>query len=350
MAKQFIPFTEAKHRSAVIVDSLHPNGLVLAHWRGAENPHNTADDTSAGIVLNALRQNIKGLDVPYVTANHFDVDGFVGVWSILNPAKALQNEAVLRQMALIGDFRELDLTNAAADQALKLVCWLNKVEKEKFYPPFGADEWEENEVEASVPKFTYFLEVFGEVLVHPEDFEPDWKTEYEQVLVDYQIINTPVTQVTTFPEIGLVQIQTPQPVHYYALFSRTIGYDMVLAKYSENRYELEYKYTTWVDISSRPTLPRVPLKPLAQILQNLEASGHQWTAESVTDTGPILRLNGKQLVKKERYANPTERPIYSSSIAPEIIIKQVVPYFQERFKGISPKQRWTWPEIKEFSK
>ncbi|PSR53842.1 hypothetical protein AHMF7605_10085 [Adhaeribacter arboris] len=349
MPKQFIPFPEAKHRPAIIVDSLYPKGLVLAHWRGAINPNGTADDTSAGIVLNALKQNIQGLDVPYVTANHFDVDGFVGVWSILNPAEALQNEAVLRQMALIGDFRELDLTHPAVDQALKLVCWLNKVEKDKFYPPFGADEWEENEVEASVPKFEYFLAAFKEVLTHPENYKQDWKAEYEQVLADYQILHSLATQVSIFPEIGLVQLQTPRPVHYYALFSRTIGYDMVLAQYTENRYELEYKYTTWVDICSRPTLPRIPLKPLAHILQKRETSGRQWTAENVTDTGPILRLEGKQLHKKERYANPTERPIYSSSIPPAIVTEQVVAYFREKYTGVMPKQRWTWPEIKAFN-
>ncbi|MDQ4141706.1 MAG: hypothetical protein M3142_14450 [Bacteroidota bacterium] len=348
MLKHFIPFPEAKHRPAVIVDSLYPKGLVLAHWRGAVNPSGTEDDTSAGIVLNALRQNIKGLEVPYVTANHFDIDGFVGVWSILNPDAALQNEAVLRQMAIIGDFRELDLNHPATDQALKLVCWLNKVEKDKFYPPFGADEWEENEVEASVPKFEYFLAAFGEVLAHPESFEQDWKTEYEQILADHQVMHSPATQVTGYPEIGLVQIQTPQPIHYYALFSRSIGYDMVLSQFTNNRYELEYKYTTWVDISSRPTLPRVPLKPLAQKLQTLEPHNHRWTAENITDTGPILRLNGNQLHKKERYANPTERPIYSSGISPEILTEQVVQYFREKYKGIDPKLRWTWPEIKAF--
>ncbi len=349
MLKQFIPFTEAKHHSAVIVDSLHPNGLVLAHWRGAVNPAGTADDTSAGIVLNALQQQIAGLEVPYVTANHFDIDGFVGVWSILHPTEALKNRAVLRQMAIIGDFRELDFTQPAADKALKLVCWLNKVEKEKFYPPFGADELAENEVEASVPKFEYFLATFGDVLAHPEAHQPDWQTEYEQVLADYQIIHGPATQVTGFPEIGLVQIQTPEPVHYYALFSRTIGYDMVLTQYTGNRYELEYKYTTWVDICSRLTLPRLPLKPLGHLLQTQESSDHSWTAESITDTGPILRLDGNQLAKKERYANPTERPIYSSSIPPEEITAKVTKYFRNRYAGILPKQRWTWPEIKAFS-
>jgi hypothetical protein len=348
MLKQFIPFTQVKHQPTIIVDSLYPKGLILAHWRGAVNPPGTDDDTSAGIVLNALQQQIPGLEAPYVSANHFDVDGFVGVWSVLNPEVALQNEAVLRQMAIIGDFRELDLSQPAADKALKLVCWINKVEKEKFYPPFGADEVEENEMEASVPKFEYFLAAFGDVLAHPEVYQADWEMEYHQVLADYQIMHGAETQVTTFSEIGLVQIQTPRPVHYYALFSRTMGYDMVLSQYTENRYELEYKYTTWVDISSRPTLPRISLKHLAHILQTQESSGHQWTAESVTDTGPILRLNGKNLPKKQRYANPTARPIYSSSISPEVLTTQVISYFQARYTNVLPKLRWTWSEIKAF--
>lgn len=349
MSKSFIPFTEVKNRPAIIVDSLHPNGLVLAHWRGAVNPLGTADDTSAGIVLNALQKQIPGLDLPFVTANHFDIDGFVGVWSILHPEEALQKEAVLRQMAVIGDFRELDLAHPAADTALKLVCWLNKVEKEKFYPPFGADELEENEVEASVPKFYYFLKAFGDVLRHPEAYKVDWEEEYNQVLTDYEIIHSPATRVVRFPEIGLVQLQTPEPVHYYALFSRSIGFDIVLAQYCHNRYELEYKYTTWVDIVSRETLPRLPLKPLADLLQTLETSGYSWTAENVTDTGPILRLNGNKLPKKERYANPTERPVYCSGISPEVLTEQVITCFRTKYSTISPKVKWTWPEIKAFS-
>ncbi len=218
----------------------------------------------------------------------------------------------------------------------------------RFREIFGADEREENEMEASVPKFEYFLAAFGDVLAYPEAYQKDWEAEYHQVLADYQVIHGPETQLATFPAIGLIQVRTPQPVHYYALFSQTIGYDMVLSQYDQNRYELEYKYTTWVDISSRPTLPRMPLKPLAQVLQNLETTDRTWTAESVTDTGPILRLNGKKLPKKQRYANPTERPIYPSSISPEELSAQIVSYFQARYTGVLPKQRWTWPEIKTF--
>jgi len=143
MARRYIPFYEVKNRPALIVDSIHPYGLMLSHWRGAPTPTELRDDTSAGSVLNALKVNYPGLAAELVTANHFDIDGFVGIWSLLNPEKALEYEPLLRQMALIGDFRELDLRSPAAEKALKLVCWLNAIEKERFYPPFGADELED---------------------------------------------------------------------------------------------------------------------------------------------------------------------------------------------------------------
>jgi hypothetical protein len=44
----------------------------------------------------------------------------------------------------------------------------------------------------------------------------------------------------------------------------------------------------------------------------------QWVANSLTDTGPLLRLQrrGESLTKAQRYGHPFERPMYSSSIPP----------------------------------
>jgi hypothetical protein len=349
MDRYFIPFTQVKNQPALIVDSMHPNGLVLSHWRGAPTPAAVRGDTSADIVFNALHQQLPGLDCPAVTANHFDIDGFIGVWALLNPQLALAHEAVLREAARIGDFRELNWQKPESDLALKLVCWINAREIECFYPPFGTVDLEENEVVASLPKFAYFLHAFGAVLQDPEAARAVWEPEYHLVLADYRRIHSNQTQVSTFPDIGLVVIRTPQPVHYYALFSPTAGYDLVLAMYAGNRYELEYKYTTWIDLDSRPTLPRLPLKPLVSALNQLESSGHRWTGEQVTDTGPILRLGGRDLSKKERYAHPTARPLPVSSIAPEILEPLICGYFGQAYAGIQAKKYWTWEEVKKLS-
>ncbi|KAA5548635.1 DUF6687 family protein [Adhaeribacter rhizoryzae] len=351
MQRTFIPFNQVKHQKAIIVDSLHPNGLVLSHWRGAPTPPELEGDTSADIVLNALRAANLNLNYEFVTTNHFDVDGFVGVWALLNPEMALTYESVLRQAALIGDFRELDLNKTGADHALKLVCWINAKEKELFYPPFGAGETEENEVIASLPKFHYFLREFARVLQQPETEQAVWGPEYRQVLQDYAQVQSSATVIKKYPAIGLVCVQTPEPVHYYALFSVTAGFDIVLAQYQGNRYELEYKYTTWVDIQSRPTLPRLLLAPLVTDLNNAEtAAGLTWTAENITDTGPILRLAGNQLTRVERYANSTERPIYASGLAAHDFENKVVAYFNKAYTNILPAKNWTWEKIKTLNR
>jgi hypothetical protein len=325
---------------------MYPRGLVLSHWRGAPTPEAVRDDTSGGIVLNALRQKIPGLELEGVTANHFDIDGFVGVWSLLHPELALAHEQLLRQMALIGDFRELDLRAPFAREALQLVCWVNAREKELFYRPFGANQLESSEIALCPQKFAYFIPAFTEVLAHPEKQREVWEPEYAEVLAHYEVIHSSQTALARYPEIGLTVVRTPSPVHYYALFSPSSGTDIVLSLYDGHRYELEYKYTTWVDLHSRPTLPRVPLPPLRDQLNRQEAAGLSWTCDPITDTGPILRLEGKGLSKADRYAHPTERSIYPSSLAPEEVEAAVVRFFTDQYGSIKPRRCWTWKEIK----
>jgi hypothetical protein len=345
----YLPFPQVKNQPAVVVDSFHPNGLVLSHWREAPTPPELREDTSAGMVLQAIRQGYPELqNYQHVTANHFDIDALVGVWALLHPDLALQHEETLRQMAIIGDFRELDLEAPFAKEALSLVCWINAEEKARFYPPFGAEDLEESEVISSIPKFQYFLENFGRVLREPALFRHVWEPEVGYVLRDYEAVYNKEAEIVQKPELGLAIISTPEPLHYYALFSPTAGYDIVLSCYSHNRYELECKYTTWVDLESRPTLPRPDLRPLAASLSSLETSGYTWVADGLTDTGPLLRLQGEKLSKAQRYGNPGERTFYSSSIEKETLVRLVTEYLQNAFSGISPKQRWTWEEVKSL--
>jgi hypothetical protein len=238
--------------------------LTLAHWRGAATPAALRDDTSAGSVLRALHApETAGLQALAVTANHFDVDGFVGVWALLHPALALQHEHLLRLVATLGDFREIDWQDPLADHALQLVCWLNAEEKARFYEPFGAPARRRREDEASAEKFEWFLPRFADMLDNPAGGRAAWEPEYTRVKQAVAVMQSPATQLTRYPEIGLTVVRTPEPLPYYALFGPTAGTDMVLSLYDGQRYEFEYKYTTWIDLESRPTLPRLRLDRLA---------------------------------------------------------------------------------------
>lgn len=346
--KSFIPFHHLNDREAIIVDGAHTSGLVLSHWKGQNKHASIADDTSGAIVLNALKKanEFPGLQLPLVTATHFDIDGLVGVWALFEPELALQHEAVLKAVARIGDFREPDLSRPEDEIALKIVCWIDAEERTRFYPPFG----EEYELKACEEKFEWFLPRFSEVVKDPDAFREVWEADFLRFKNDYARIHGSETQIETIVETGMAIIRTHSPVSYYALFSASHGSDIVLSIYPDNRYELEYKYTTWVDIVSRPTLPRLSLQPLCDQLNAMETSGRSWFCDAVNDTGPLLRIENSDLSKAERFAHPTEREIFSSSIAPELFEKTVTDHFRNAYAGIQSKRNWTWKEIRALDR
>jgi hypothetical protein len=261
-------------------------------------------------VLNALKANIPAVQsYPFVSNNHFDVDGFIGIWSLLNPELALQHETLLRKMALLGDFREGMLETDEDSQALKLVCWINSVERREFYAPFASSQ---SEATHCVPKYQFFLNAFEKVLLEPNNFRQDWTEEYEQVVQDWQVLASPQSRVQLEQDIRLLIVETPEPLHYYALFGQSYQADAVLCLYHGNRYELEYKYTSWIDTAHRLSFPRLNLELLTHQLNQIEESPFSWKADKITDTGPILRLQGRKLSKEERFDHPRNRAIYAS--------------------------------------
>lgn len=343
---KFCAFNDLKRRKAICVDGIYAHGLNLSHWKGANIYPEWQADTSAEIVLNFLEKSNKINEFEWVTANHFDIDGFLGVWAILNPELALKHKEILKAAAEIGDFRAYQ-NNEVHDFALKLVCWINQKEKELFYRPFGYIETEEDEKIACVRKFDYFLPQFKNVLLNIQNFQKDWEKEYQQV--ENHLEQLKEANQSLFPEIGLAIIETENPVHYYALFSKAFDCDIVLSLYDNQRYELEFRYTTWVDISSRKTFPRLKLHALLQELNSLEKSGFQWFCDSIYDTGPILRLEDKKIGKSDRFANPFEREIYSSSIPKNQFKNLIINYLRENYKNIEPGNFFTWKKIEELN-
>ena len=350
-ARYFVPFGQLRQQPTIVVDSTGLGAaLTLAHWRGAATPVILRDDTSAGSCLRALHAPATpGLQARAVTANHFDIDGFIGVWALLNPELALAHEALLRLTATLGDFREIDWQHPLAAHALQLACWLNAEERAHFYEPFGAPARRRREDEASAEKFAWFLPRFTEILQNPAAGRAAWEPEYMRVRQAIAQLQGPLTRRTDYPAVSLVVVRTPAPVPYYALFGPTAGFDWVLSLYDGQRYELEGKYTTWIDLESRPTLPRLLLAPLAARLNELEKGSYRWAADPLTDTGPLLRLAGRPLPKAERYADPDGRPIYASSLAPSVVEAEVVAFLQKGYAGIQPKKYWTWAEVRAVS-
>lgn len=341
---EFIPFSELKSfpEEVVVVDAHHPSAIDLSHWRGAVVDEALKADTSAEIALKAIKANHHSLQRKFVTNNHFDIDGFLGIWAMINPEKAIAHYELLKEMALIGDFREINFEYAEWKKALKLVCWINQTEASLFYPPFGAPETLEKEMIACVPKYEYFLKIFQTVL---DSFNqmPD-PAEYSEIMGD---LNTAIERFA-IADIRMQVIRAQNPLHYYSLFARSYDTDIVLSQFEGNRYELELKYTTWV-YTERNSFPRISLATLRDKLNSLETSGRKWVCDHYTDTGPILRLDGKKLSKKERFGSPNRRPIYSSSIEPNQFVKECEAYFRKYYAKINERKEYSWAELRQLN-
>eukprot|EP01041_Mallomonas_annulata_P010657 gene10657-22246_t len=377
----FTPFSNEVLADTLVVDCTHPTADQLTHHLKLQGQKNKMDlslrgDSSTDAVMNAIDANHVVLQHKFVSSNHWDIDSFLSVWCCINREKAQSCQQLIRECARIGDFRELRLDETWQHEALKLACWLNSEERRLFYKPFESTISRMSGEEDGDSKFEYFLTNFNHALdnLNTIEIESQWKDEYARVVQEYSDLHSKqISNVKLYPSIGLAIVNYPQPMHYYSLFSVSRGFDIILSCYSNNRYELELKYTTYVDIGSRPCLPRVELIALVIYLNKRELSLKQtsdptvsldssattstrWGANRITDSGPILRLDREdyRLNKAERYGHPYERPIYSSLITPDEMMSIVVAYFNFAYRKegsvIVPKRDWEWTELHEFNR
>ena len=353
---RFIPFCpydgELLPVGTLEIDVAHKTALRVTS-KGGKHKTNLmppGQDTTADACLHAIVSRSSWTrSVKFVSSSHFDVDNFIAVWSVLNPTLAQVHLRVIKEIAHVGDFRELRLDEPWQHEALKCLCWLHSEERRLFLKSYESKSASSEKGDVGTRKFEYFLPLFAKVLSNPEQFKEQWSTEHDRVTREYAAVAaTPPIQ---YPNLGCVVVKLLEPAHYYSLFSTSRGFDLVFSMYRGNRYEVEMKYTSIVPLS-RPVLPRIDMTPLALHLNNLEklkrsqrgsttlavtiTDKYYWHCDNVTDSGPILRLESKtkNLKTAERYVHPYERPIYPSLIEPHEMEPIVVSFLTHAYQGI----------------
>src|SRR5689334_20701821 len=81
--------------------------LDLTHWQGNRTPRELKADTSTEIALNFVASpDADRWTGAVVVNNHFDTDGALSVWALLEPEQAAPRRALLLAAAEAGDFDE----------------------------------------------------------------------------------------------------------------------------------------------------------------------------------------------------------------------------------------------------
>lgn len=133
-----------------------------------------------------------------------------------------------------------------------------------------------------------------------------WHEQYEHFEQSTKLIEDRVVTIDEFPDVDLAVVSIPEDlplrtvrrylqaeraaVHPFAIHNRT-RCNRIL-RMTGQRYELQYRYESWVQLASRRPHLRVALADLATELNGVERAAGDWRCEDVNEVAPRLWLEG----------------------------------------------------------
>ncbi len=280
---EYIPFgPNIWLKPHVIVDGGHGASTVLdlSHWPGNKTPAKLRADTSTEIVINALRdpdaaETMSNCGV--VTLDHFDIDGLLSLWSVLNRNEALANSTALIDIATTGDFDRYTTSSALA-QWFELDQMERVASKQVRASANSPEEFGSELVYLMLPKV-------AEVLKSEAKLKRKWRTEVDNVVTDLKELAEIKTSVD--PKIGLTMFEHQRAYHRVAVNSACRTGAIIESK--SGVHSFRYRYETFVEMKSQQFLPRGDISGALQTLNEIEESGY-WHYSGYDTAHPILWL------------------------------------------------------------
>jgi Family of unknown function (DUF6687) len=320
---RYVPFgPELVGVPNVVVDGLANAATVLAlsHWPRSATPEELKADTSSEIVVNFLRsphaEALRG-DAEAVSNNHFDIDGLMGIWAILNPEDALEHAELVVAIAECGDFERW-----TGEHAAKAVCALLGLESMDSSPLHDGLAAITDPAERTAYLYSETLPLVPAVLRDIDSLEEFWHEEYERIAAGRRLFETGSIGMKETPALDLAVFALPEDVHPIAVNERTQCSRVVLM-IDEFRYLVRYRYETWVEYQSRAMPPRIDLEPFADFLQTFEGNPGYWKADDVASIVPLLRLQDE------------DEDMAASSITPGLFVNLLAQFLNDNAENES---------------
>lgn len=285
----YVPYQELKELPNIIVDGSgnQHTVLVLSHWPHSGTPQEFKDDLSAQIVFRYLDRPDLQFSVEAVSNNHFDEDGLVSLYAILNPEQAKLQRDLLIDIAAAGDFGTYQFREAARI-AFMIEAWSNPETS-----PLNASLFHQSYPEITANLYRELLAKLPEMMANPGAFQAYWQTQEAELKKSETAIEQGIIQIEEILPLDLAIITLPENLptpHLMALHNATSCFCLLLIQ--GRKYELRYRYETWIQYVSRQPIPRVDLKPLAEQLSQQEGGEAYWQFDGVEQITPRLHLLG----------------------------------------------------------
>ena len=297
---RFEPYGSACDYPNVIVDGTPTTNttLTLSHWPGSPPvPPDVQADLSAEMAFRYLDHpaSLHG-DASVVSNNHFDQDGTVSIFALVEPEEAMARRDFLEDVAAAGDFATYRFRDAARVSMVLAAFSTNDTS------PFAPlpDIYEQR---AGV-LYGEALDRFCELVDHVDRYRDLWVEEDADLTASEAAIADGTVTIEEHAEVDVAVVtvrdetrwgghrfggQRYEGVHPMALHNATTCSGILLA--TDETYRFTYRYETWVQYRSRALAQRVDLAPLATELSAKDDV--EWTANDVSslthDLAPVAR-------------------------------------------------------------
>jgi hypothetical protein len=270
------------------IDGTVPNSLHFSHWQGNLTPLAVKADTSTEIALNVVasperRELTQGIEL--VTNNHFDTDGVLSVWTMLNAERAPALREGLIAAAEAGDFSEY--TTEAGIRASIVIQGSDQVAPGEEPGSPLANQLAGERVEDDGRAYALVLPEVERVITRTADYEPLWRNPWTRIEAAIESFERGASKVEEYADARLSVVTLSaelfgpagfDPVRHAAPYTAISRYArgqvfLIVARMSDGwSYRVDYPYYSWAETVVRPRIKRRDFQALIARLNELERS------------------------------------------------------------------------------
>jgi hypothetical protein len=279
------------------VDGTVGNSVHLSHWQGNETPVEVKADTSTEIALKVNASPNRGAltqGIELVTNNHFDTDGVLSVWTMLNGERALELRDKLIPAAEAGDFSEF--TNENAVRASIAIQGSDQPVTEDDSGSPLARQLAGAAVDDDARAYELVLPEVGRLLTQTDEYENLWRGPWQQIATALESFERGASTVEEFRDAKLSLITLApevfgrsgfEPARHAAPFTAISHYAkgqlFLIAIPFQNgwAYRIDYPYYSWAETIVRPHIERRNFAPLLSRLNQMESrEAGEWNLDT----------------------------------------------------------------------
>ncbi len=225
---------------AVAVDCDPPRaGLTLSHhWDGNDTPLPFRDDLATGAALkwaeSPERARYLGT-ARHIYNNHYDVDGLLSAWVVMEPEEALRLRKPLLAAAAAGDFSEW-----TSEVGVQFAMLGGYVEEEAGMAALQ-DFLEIPRIRSDKGLYDAMLRALPDLLEHPERLGHVWRRGFEDLQRQIRVLSNGGSRIEDDKRVLLSTVVSPRFLRWRAVLARAHGDRLLQVVPAGDGYLYEYR-------------------------------------------------------------------------------------------------------------